>query len=217
MPQVHYTYKIGDVSDDGVVNLKDASLIQKALLGDVTLTEKQQKAADVVNDGKISIADVVAVLRYLVGYDNTYKVGEVVAVGSTDPTTPTTPTQRPTSTPTTPTERPTEAPTSVSDNVVYLDFSALETGDERFAIWTWGPSNSGQWVDMTKNSSGIYQAELPSDCTNVVFVRMNGATSENSWDNKWNQTEDLTFSSSTPLYKASGWNNEYFRGSWSSN
>ena len=46
---------------------------------------------------------------------------------------------------------------------------------------------------------------------------MNGATSENSWDNKWNQTEDLTFSSSTPVYTASGWNNEYFSGSWSAN
>ena len=83
-PPVNYKYVIGDVSGDGVVTLKDASLIQRALLGNLTLTEKQQKAADIVNDGKITVADVVAVLRYLVGYDNVYKIGEVVTVTSAD-------------------------------------------------------------------------------------------------------------------------------------
>ncbi|MBQ8833655.1 MAG: type I pullulanase [Oscillospiraceae bacterium] len=52
------------------------------------------------------------------------------------------------------------------------------------------------WVDMTDaDGDGYYEGVIPddgNDYTIVIFCRMNPDTTENSWDNKWNQTADLT-------------------------
>ena len=45
---------------------------------------------------------------------------------------------------------------------------------------------------MTKGSDGIYYCEKPSGYPNVIFCRMDPNNSKNNWDNKWNQTADLT-------------------------
>ena len=65
-------------------------------------------------------------------------------------------------------------------------------GDARFAVYYW--NNSGNaWVDMTaSDEDGMYEAVIPSGYTNIIFCRMNPNAAENSWDNKWNQTADLT-------------------------
>ena len=62
----------------------------------------------------------------------------------------------------------------------------------RFAAYFFG--NGDTWVSMTdSNSDGIYEVEVPDGgYTKVIFVRMNPSTSVNNWDNKWNQTGDLT-------------------------
>lgn len=193
-PEPSVTYMIGDVSGDNDVTLVDVLMSQRISLGIIEGTKAQKLAADVNKDGVISTTDHVIMLRYMVGFENTYNLGTIVSGGNTNPT---------------------EAPTQVSGNTVYLDFSALQSGNERFAIWTWPTGGEGQWVNMTKNSSGIYQAEMPNGCTNVIFVRMNGSTTTNSWDNKLNQSADLTYDSSKPTYKATSWANNSFNGSWS--
>ena len=38
----------------------------------------------------------------------------------------------------------------------------------------------------------------------VIFVRMNGASTENNWDNKWNQTDDLPVDPGS-TYQVEGW------------
>ena len=60
----------------------------------------------------------------------------------------------------------------------------------RFAVYLFG--NGEAWVGMTAGEDGIYKADIPSGYPSVIFCRMNGATTENNWDNKWNQTNDLT-------------------------
>ena len=59
-------------------------------------------------------------------------------------------------------------------------------------------------------SDNLYQSVLPSEYTNFIIVRMNGATADNNWENKWNQTVDLTYSDSANLVIATGWNGAIF-------
>ena len=62
----------------------------------------------------------------------------------------------------------------------------------RFAAYFFG--NGEKWVSMTdSNGDGIYECDVPSGYTQVIFCRMNPSTSTNDWDsgNKWNQTADL--------------------------
>lgn len=59
--------KIGDVSDDGIVNLKDAILLQKAVLDDNLVAEWKSKgifaAADLNRDGKIAMREAITVMK----------------------------------------------------------------------------------------------------------------------------------------------------------
>lgn len=81
--------KYGDVDQDGIISIQDASEIQKLGLGIVSddITEEEMmllvSLADVNDDGRISILDVTYVQKYLVGgYSNTALVGTAVeAVG----------------------------------------------------------------------------------------------------------------------------------------
>ncbi len=93
---------------------------------------------------------------------------------------------------------------------VTIEHPAVTTGEEgdwylqpnsnwkeanaRFAIYFFG--NGETWVSMKdENGDGIYVANNPTDGKNypkMIFCRMNPANTTNNWDNKWNQTGDLT-------------------------
>ena len=86
----------------------------------------------------------------------------------------------------------------------------------RFAIYYWD-NNGNHWADLTdENSDGTYEcyADL-TGFTNVIICRMNPSATDNNWNNKWNQTADLTYSSATPVYTLTGgeWND--VTGTWS--
>ncbi len=66
----------------------------------------------------------------------------------------------------------------------------------RFAAYYFeGSANT--WVDMTlvEGETNVYSVAVPEGYTNVIFCRMNGTTTENNWDNKYNQTDDLVIPS----------------------
>ena len=66
-----------------------------------------------------------------------------------------------------------------------------KTDNARFAAYFFG--NGESWVSMTdSNSDGVYEVEAPAGYPNVIFCRMNPSTTANNWNNKWNQTGDLT-------------------------
>ena len=83
----------------------------------------------------------------------------------------------------------------------------------RFAAYFYGGGPAETWVDMVSSScNGLWKVAVPNSAyTNVIFVRMNGATSENNWNNKWNQTGDLNISGSNNQYTISDANGG---GSW---
>ena len=61
----------------------------------------------------------------------------------------------------------------------------------RFAAYFFG--NGEKWVSMTdEDGDSIYEVTVPSGFPKVIFCRMNPSASANNWDNKWNQTGDLT-------------------------
>ena len=67
----------------------------------------------------------------------------------------------------------------------------LEAG-ARFAAYYWNTAGSA-WSSMTdSNSDGYYEVSIPSGYPNVIFCRMNPATTTNDWANVWDQTSDLT-------------------------
>ena len=86
----------------------------------------------------------------------------------------------------------------------------------RFAAYFFG--NGEAWVSMTKveGETDLYELTSPSkEFTNVIFCRMNPSASANNWNNKWNQTADLTYDGSLNHYtvKEGTWNKG--GGTWS--
>ena len=65
--------------------------------------------------------------------------------------------------------------------------------DARFAVYCWDNGGGSTWVDATdEDGDGYYEAVIPEGYTNIIFCRMNPGAAENDWNNKWNQTADLT-------------------------
>lgn len=62
----------------------------------------------------------------------------------------------------------------------------------RFAAYFF--DNGETWDSMTDAGDGYYKVAVPTSKTypSVIFCRMNPGTSTNNWDNKWDQTKDLT-------------------------
>lgn len=65
----------GDINKDGKIDIVDWFLIRLNLLGLVTFTEEQKKAADTNNDGKISISDLANLNLHQLGL---YIIDEVI-------------------------------------------------------------------------------------------------------------------------------------------
>ena len=67
------------------------------------------------------------------------------------------------------------------------------------------------------DEDGIYEVVAPEGYPSVIFCRMNPGASANNWNNKWNQTGDLTLpTNSNNLYTktSSTWDGD-ISGTWS--
>lgn len=61
-----------------------------------------------------------------------------------------------------------------------------------FAAYFFGNGDTWRTMELVDDSSDIYEVVVPEGYTSVIFCRMNPASKECNWDNKWNQTNDLT-------------------------
>lgn len=106
----------------------------------------------------------------------------------------------------------------VDNNVLYLTPNAnWKIDNARFAAYFFG-ANGNTWVSMTYNATHkVYEVEIPEGSwTNVIFCRMNPGTTDNNWDNKWNQTADLNLPMGNEVHytvKEGTWDNG--GGTWS--
>ena len=95
--------------------------------------------------------------------------------------------------------------------------SNWKQSNARFAAYFFG--NGETWVSMTDpDKDGVYEVKVPTDkkYPNVIFCRMNPSASANNWNNKWNQTADLTIPTSGANHytvKAGTWDKG--GGTWS--
>lgn len=58
-------YVVGDINGDGVVDAKDLQLIQDYIMGYITLSNKEFKAADINKDGKVTSTDYMLLKQQL--------------------------------------------------------------------------------------------------------------------------------------------------------
>ena len=70
-----------------------------------------------------------------------------------------------------------------------------KTDNARFAAYFFG--NGEKWVSMSlaNYDNNVYWCDIPNGFSQVIFCRMNPSNSTNDWNNKWNQTGDLTIPS----------------------
>lgn len=84
-----------------------------------------------------------------------------------------------------------------------------------FAAYFFG--NGEKWVKMTDtDNDGLYEVAVPAGYPNVIFCRMNPASSALGWGSKWDQTVDIVIpTNGNDLYTIpnTAWNNA--TGSWS--
>ncbi|MBO7235489.1 MAG: hypothetical protein J6V05_02770 [Alistipes sp.] len=84
------------------------------------------------------------------------------------------------------------------DGMLYLKPNSNWTQAEaRFAAYFFikNADTNNTWVGMTDtNNDGTYEVKIPQGkgYNTVIFCRMNPGATANNWNNKWNQTGDLT-------------------------
>ena len=108
-------------------------------------------------------------------------------------------------------------PSDVTSITVTVNFSKISEGNERYAAYLFGGSNN-EWVSLEVNN-GVATLTLTeaqaAKYTNVIFCRMNGAAAQNNWNNKWDQTADLTLEGNDgKTFTASSKSNGKINGSW---
>lgn len=58
-------YKLGDVDGDGIITQNDADLVQKYIMGEITFSDKQFKAADWDKDGRVRATDRQNIINHI--------------------------------------------------------------------------------------------------------------------------------------------------------
>lgn len=81
-----------------------------------------------------------------------------------------------------------------STKVMYFDpnYNWTINKNERFAAYVYEKSTGdGKWYSMTEDASHncyTFTMDASGKYDRIIFSRMNGSTTENSWDNEWNRT-----------------------------
>lgn len=94
-----------------------------------------------------------------------------------------------------------------------------KNANARFALYLFSESQNNTWVSMTQSAadSDYYEAAVPAGTWHhAIFCRMNPNTTENNWNNKWTQTNDLSPDQGNNCYLIADDATEYqnANGSW---
>ena len=85
-----------------------------------------------------------------------------------------------------------EPETPVENVLYFVPGDQWGSDDARYAAYFFGDPGS-VWADVVDtDGDGYYEVTAPTGYANVIFCRMNPASTANDWSNKWNQTGDLT-------------------------
>lgn len=74
-----------------------------------------------------------------------------------------------------------------------IPHSGWKSDNATFAAYFYGESGN-EWVKMSdEDNNGVYEVVSPGEWEKVIFCRMKPDSEQLSWDNRWNQTVNLTF------------------------
>lgn len=88
------------------------------------------------------------------------------------------------------------------DKIYFIPSSTWNSqGSPRYAAYFFEDGNN-LWVSLEgPDSNGAYVCDKPDGYTTVIFCRMNPNANVNSWDNKWNQTGDISIPEDKDTFK----------------
>ena len=93
---------------------------------------------------------------------------------------------------------------------LYFDVDAATQGNERYAAYFF-EGGDPVWQDLPRltnsyaeGNPNVVYCGVPSGYAKVILCRMNGAVAENNWDNKWDQSNDLTIPTDGKNFYVSG-------------
>lgn len=93
---------------------------------------------------------------------------------------------------------------------IFLKPGVWNVDGARFAAYVWD-AKGNTWFDFYgAEGDSIYTTQIPEYYSGLTLVRLDGATVENNWDNKWNQTADIDFTAvaDSTLFTTTGWGEE---------
>ena len=94
----------------------------------------------------------------------------------------------------------------VENKAIFLKPGVWDKDGARYAAYAYGDGEA--WFDFAAaEESGVFTANVPDNYTGLILARMNGETTENNWDNRWNQTDDIDFTKivDNTLFTITGW------------
>jgi len=106
------------------------------------------------------------------------------------------------------------AAATIDCDTLYLQPAKWQAENARFVGYFFDGNGNDAWVDAVERTDDAttYDISVPDgNWTNVIFCRMDGSTTENNWDNKWNQTGNLTYDGTNNLFTITDWS----EGVWS--
>ena len=100
--------------------------------------------------------------------------------------------------------------TAWADKTIYLEPNIWDANNatEYYAVYAWGGSSDAAWYDMEAVAgTSYYKATIPDDRTGILFTRAGSAEDAKNFDNKWNQTVDITLPNAvnSAAYIITGW------------
>lgn len=96
--------------------------------------------------------------------------------------------------------------------------SNWKNDNARYAAYFFGDGESWSSMTAVSGETDLYEVTTPGtgkNYTNVIFCRMNPSTTANNWNNKWNQTSDLTYDGVNNHYTVKEGTWDQGGGTWS--
>lgn len=94
-----------------------------------------------------------------------------------------------------------------ADKTVYLEPNIWATDNPAYAVYAWGGASDAAFYDVEPVTGTTYfKATIPDDRTGIIFTRAENATKAKDWNERWNQTVDITLpAESSAAYIITGW------------
>ena len=80
-----------------------------------------------------------------------------------------------------------------ASKTVYLIPGSWDASDatERYALYMFNSDTDNAWVSFTEGADGTWSAQFDEAYSKMIICRMDGASTENSWANRWNESANL--------------------------